>query len=393
MPVARDRRRVELRHGRRGRNRLRRVRRRVGGTHPRDEVTRKLTARAARMLGHAVGGLGFGYLILHPVSMVIFRLLAPDLPHWAAGDDHPIIGPVLLAFRPEMLPMGGVFALFSAAIAAGNGYLRGTLAMQESELRRRSELLARKNRRLVDLEQASRRTARYMAHDFKTHLSCVIGYADLLLAREEVREDPMKRVPLQAILRQALKMLDAVREMLDFARLRENAGVAPVETCAREILAQASEQEHVLGRGEPVEVGRGAGGCPPVLADNRLIARVMANLISNAVRHNSEPVSILLDAEVLADGKFVLFSCSDDGRGIDDRVRVRLFEEFAGSADREGSTGLGLAFCREAVRAHGGRIWAEHRDGTGARFCFTLRVAEEEEREDCTMAGEVRSRR
>jgi two-component system sensor histidine kinase KdpD len=65
---------------------------------------------------------------------------------------------------------------------------------------------------------------------------------------------------------------------------------------------------------------------------------------------------------------------ADDGPGIPEEVRGRLFEKFVTGRQRASGSGLGLLFCRLAVEAHGGKIRAESRPGGGAFFAFTLPV-------------------
>ena len=76
------------------------------------------------------------------------------------------------------------------------------------------------------------------------------------------------------------------------------------------------------------------------------------------------------------------FIVEDDGKGIEEGMEEKIFEEFVSisegsgqeknSADRKRGIGLGLAICKEVVRAHGGKIWAENRTEGGARFTFWL---------------------
>jgi signal transduction histidine kinase len=324
----------------------------------------------------------FGYLVLHPVSMVIFRVLSPGtFSHGRAG--HSILLPILHSFELEMLPMAVVFSLFSGAIAAGNGYQRARLAMQRSELAARADLLRARNERLADLERTNRRTARFMVHDFKTHLGAILGFADLLLERKGTGNDAGLQDALVRIRRQSPKMLGAVRELLDFSRLKELSELSRSSVSVAGLLADACDQHLGPGGNGEVHVGESCRSCPPVLADAGIVRRVLANLVSNALRHNAEPVRVELDAKPHPGESAVTFSCRDDGRGVAADLADHVFEEFSGTAGAgSDSTGLGLAFCREAVEAHGGRIWLERPGGPGATFCFTLPCTEEDH-DDC----------
>jgi K+-sensing histidine kinase KdpD len=76
-----------------------------------------------------------------------------------------------------------------------------------------------------------------------------------------------------------------------------------------------------------------------------------------------------------SDLQSTVFTCTDKGHGIPNEIRDRLFDEFTSSSREDGMTpsyGLGLAFCKAAVQAHGGRIWFESQTGTGTTFLFTI---------------------
>ena len=114
-----------------------------------------------------------------------------------------------------------------------------------------------------------------------------------------------------------------------------------------------------------------------LFADPRLLRRALCNLISNAIKHNGPDTRVRLDAQVAESRTEVVFSCRDDGVGIPPEVLPSIFNEFAGTNDSSGdSTGLGLAFCKAVVEAHGGRIWCESTPH-GARFFFTIPLHKE----------------
>jgi signal transduction histidine kinase len=96
------------------------------------------------------------------------------------------------------------------------------------------------------------------------------------------------------------------------------------------------------------------------------------NLLTNALRHTPSDGVVAVRVEPLP-GE-VRVAVEDTGEGLDGEARARMFERFwRGDRSRTTpGTGLGLAIARGLVEAHGGRIWAEDRDGGGARVCFTL---------------------
>jgi signal transduction histidine kinase len=105
---------------------------------------------------------------------------------------------------------------------------------------------------------------------------------------------------------------------------------------------------------------------------------VLLNLVTNALRHTPSDGSVLVSARRRAEELEV--SVEDTGAGLSPEAEQRMFERFwraDGSRARvSGGAGLGLAIAQGFVEAQGGRIWAENRPAGGARFAFTLPVAE-----------------
>jgi signal transduction histidine kinase len=105
------------------------------------------------------------------------------------------------------------------------------------------------------------------------------------------------------------------------------------------------------------------------------VERVLMNLLTNALRHTPSDGAVAVRVEPLQ-GE-VRVAVEDTGEGLDGEARARMFERFwRGDRSRTSpGAGLGLAIARGLVEAHGGRIWAEDREGGGARVCFTLPAA------------------
>jgi signal transduction histidine kinase len=116
---------------------------------------------------------------------------------------------------------------------------------------------------------------------------------------------------------------------------------------------------------------------PAVLGDRGLIERVLINLVDNALKFTPPGERVWIEAE--PDTEEVEVAVVDTGAGIPLEDRTRVFEKFTQVQGRTGTKrglGLGLAFCRMAVEAHGGRIWIEDGpEGNGSRLVFTLSKA------------------
>lgn len=140
-----------------------------------------------------------------------------------------------------------------------------------------------------------------------------------------------------------------------------------VESCVR-VLGPTAEARHV-------RLSTRIGGPATVRCAPEKVERVLFNLLTNALRHTPSDgaVAVLVDSEEGA----VRVAVEDTGDGLSPEAARRMFERFwRGDRARTGAgAGLGLAIARGLVEAHGGRIWAEHRDGGGTRVCFTLPAA------------------
>lgn len=121
---------------------------------------------------------------------------------------------------------------------------------------------------------------------------------------------------------------------------------------------------------------------PRVVADARLLERVLQNLVGNAIRHHGEGIPRIHVAAQRRGAEWDI-SIKDDGPGIDPRyfeVVFRMFGRLPQALGRDG-TGIGLALCRRIVERHGGRIWVESAPGEGAAFHFTLPADDAAERD------------
>ncbi|HEX7188728.1 MAG TPA: ATP-binding protein, partial [Actinomycetes bacterium] len=162
-----------------------------------------------------------------------------------------------------------------------------------------------------------------------------------------------------------------ITELLDIAR---------IDSGRLAVRRQAVDLERVVRRHVAGIVAAGQdpatfdvqvhGGIPEMWVDADKLDQVMANLLENAVRHGEGRVTIVVEPE--GDGAGV--TVMDEGEGIPDEQRDRVFTRFWRSG-RRGGTGLGLYIVRGLVEAHGGRIEVGRAPGGGARFRFVLPAA------------------
>jgi len=224
---------------------------------------------------------------------------------------------------------------------------------------------------LSRLFDTRRELVAWASHDLRTPLA---NMQAMLEALEDGLGEPEEYVP---VLREQVRVLSLlVDDLFELARIDAGAltlelhrlPVAPIvsssirgveaEARIRHVTLAAEVEDNVTARFAPEKV-----------------ERVLMNLLTNALRHTPSDgaVAVLVEPHV---GE-VQVSVEDTGAGLDAEAQERMFERFwRGDQSRSSrGAGLGLAIARGLVEAHGGRIWAEDREGGGARICFTLPAA------------------
>ena len=234
---------------------------------------------------------------------------------------------------------------------------------------------------LAPLEALERQRAEFLglvSHELRAPLAAIKGSAATLL--EEMADlDPAEtRAFLHVIAEQAGHMRGLIGDLLDAGRIEAGTlSVAPESSEVSELVERARTTFLSGGARHTVRIELPAG-LPRVMADRRRIVQVLVNLLSNAARH--APASAPIRVTATREGVHVAISVTDEGRGIAPERRAHLFRKYAGPEGEGAAGGLGLAICKGLVEAHGGRIRAESEGlGRGARFTFTLPVAEGED--------------
>jgi two-component system sensor histidine kinase KdpD len=208
-----------------------------------------------------------------------------------------------------------------------------------------------------------------VSHDLRTPLTAIKAAASSLLQEDvEWGEEAMRGFAL-SIEREADRLNHLVGNLLDMSRIEEGALVPEKEEYSLTALIY-----DVLGRLEPLLEGRTVRTHLPddlllVELDYLQMDQVLTNLIENSVRYT--PAESPIDVSAQLNGEQVIISVADRGPGIPPSDLERVFDKFYRVLHGQHpggypmGSGLGLAVCKGLVEAHGGRIWAELRDGGG----------------------------
>ena len=233
---------------------------------------------------------------------------------------------------------------------------------------------------LAPFEELERMRTEFLAivsHELRTPLTSIQGSTGAVLSAEPgfARAEMMQF--FRIIDEQAARMSGLIRDLLDAGRIATGTLSVSPEPSDVAALVDAARTSFLSGGGRHAIVADLPADLPRVMADRERVVQVLTNLFTNAARHSAESSPIRIAAR--HDDLAVAVSVSDEGRGIPPEQLPHLFMKHAvGDDEARGlGRGLGLAICKGLVEAHGGRIRAESAIGRGARFTFTIPVAEE----------------
>jgi PAS domain S-box-containing protein len=210
-----------------------------------------------------------------------------------------------------------------------------------------------------------------VSHEIKTPMTAVKGSIGLLLTEITGKVNPDQRKYLEMAVANVDRLSRLIGRILDFQRLKAgkaefgvreddlNAAVREVVDC----MALMAEKKGLGLFFDPDE------GLPPVAFDKDRIIEVLMNLIDNSIKA-TEKGGVAVLTRGLEDR--VRVTVKDTGRGFDKADVSKLFKQFSQIGRKAGGAGLGLAICKEIIKAHKGSIWAESEPHKGTSFHFEL---------------------
>ncbi|WP_273545964.1 response regulator [Leptodesmis sichuanensis] len=272
-----------------------------------------------------------------------------------------------------------------------------------------------------------------VSHELRTPLTSISGALDLLAHGVLQSKPEQAQRMLNIAANNADRLVRLINDILDIERIESGKVTMTLQVCdAADLMNQSVEAMQDLADRSGITLSA-APLSVPVWADCDRIIQVFTNLISNAIKFSEAGSTVWLKAE-LAIGErgsgirdqglgigeaghssledtgqrtkanlefkiqnlefpYLLFSISDQGRGIPADKLESIFERFqqvdASDSRQKGGTGLGLAICRTIVQLHHGRIWVESSPGRGSTFFFTLPLAPSDNKVDSAVNSEL----
>ncbi len=225
-----------------------------------------------------------------------------------------------------------------------------------------------------EVERLREELLHMLVHDLRNPLTLVINSLQIQMTPEL---DGLRIEALELGYANAVRLLSMINAILDLTRLRSGyLQVHPQPTELESIIR--GQLDYLIPPGRKVKVTMEIEPSARfVCADLPLLRRVFQNILGNALKFIAYDESGYIRVEVHREGEWVQVSVFNNGEPISEDVMPRLFQQYATGDAYVGGIGLGLAFCKMVIEAHGGRIWAENLPEAGeVVFTFTLPVAD-----------------
>ncbi len=316
----------------------------VAEERPTQSLTRVLADLGSALARPLLQAAGIGMLVAVVLAAVISRTIARPLQ-----------------------------AASNAATAVAHGDLNQYVPETgPTEVKAVAQAFNRMSARVRATQQAQRDFMANISHDLKTPLTSIQGYSQAIM--DGAARDPKQAAAI--IHDEAERVNRMVIELTDLTRMQAGQfRLERVPVHLEQIVTTVSSKLAVVAEQQGVRLNVDVRPLPVINADGDRLVQVLNNLISNAIKFTPAGGQVWVEAEPAPDG--VIVRVRDTGTGIPESEIPRIFERFYQVDKTRGPTrgmGLGLAIVNEIVRAHGGRVDVESREGRGASFTVWLPI-------------------
>ncbi|WP_234346614.1 sensor histidine kinase [Cellulomonas timonensis] len=314
------------------------------------------------------------YVIVEVVVALAGLLIAGFLGSWLMGRElRPLNRMAATATRVAELPLSRGEVMLAERVPEDDTDPSTEVGQVGSAL---NQMLGHVEAALASRHESETQVRQFVAdasHELRTPLASIRGYAELVRRLpDELPPDALRA--MSRVESESRRMTALVEDMLLLARLDAGRELEQQDVDVAALAVDALADAHAASRDHVwrLDMDETEDSSPPVVrGDEHRLRQVLANLLSNAREHTPPGTTVLLG--VHADAGHVRLTVRDDGPGIAEPLRSRLFQRFTrGDSSRNratGSTGLGLAIVHAVVLAHGGTITA---DGTPGATTFTV---------------------
>jgi len=244
------------------------------------------------------------------------------------------------------------------------------------KLKAATDALEESYRKLRELEKVRDDLMKMIVHDLKTPLTSVLATLEMVGDGDFGAVTLDQRRALGDAEAKAEELLGLIGDLLEVAKVEETGMVlTPAAVAPGAFIAEVLHEWDVRFTQEHASIVTSiAEDAPTFDADKPLLKRVFSNILQNALTHSGSAIELRISVRGEEDG--ILFGIQDNGPGIPEEFHDLIFQKFGrvktAHVPRVRSSGLGLAFCKLVVEAHGGRIWVRSAAGEGSTFYVQL---------------------
>lgn len=344
---------------------------------------------------HFSGGIENPFLLFFAFHMIIASILRSRLQSYlqatlavalfgglivleAAGwiEHHGLAGFAGHGLYRDWTYVFGTLFVFSVTV-----YLLVYMTTSISEqLQRQQESLERANALLREKDQVKNEYVLRVTHDIKGHLAAVLNCLDVVVGGMLGPLNDKQKDFVDRAHRRTTKCLEFITALLTLTRMKLAGRLESEQFSLKKCILNTLALVQNRARSKSIMLTHQVDPRIDMISGEAvLIEETITNILLNAVKYTPDGGRVGLEVE--QNGSFVQIRITDTGIGIPEADHGRIFEEFyraenARAAERDG-TGLGLAFARQVVERHGGRIWIENNPQGGTIFTFTLPVHED----------------
>lgn len=364
---------------------------------------RSSTATISQIWSHSLRNsfifTAFGLLVAMSLGMVVMRRLTGSIMLLSSGAEEIGRGNlshrITIGGRDEIAQLADGFNLMAVRLQRSMEEMRlsksqveeysnrlksahASLEMYSHELEKVNQQLLDSNIKLQKANEVKDTFLSTVSHELKTPLTTIIGYVSMFIEGALGGMNDEQRQALEVVSRRGKNLQDLISDLLDLSKIDSgkvelrrryldiNNELKNVEEVFHERLKANNQQMMISVPENP----------PRVSADSERIAQVLFNLVGNAIKFTPADGMITVRISCPQDANHLIISVADTGIGIPQSELTHIFERFYQVDRRDGreypGTGLGLAISKDLVELHGGRIWAESREGHGSVISFTL---------------------
>jgi len=230
--------------------------------------------------------------------------------------------------------------------------------------------MRRINKKLQDLSAFKDSMTHFLVHDLKNALNTIVNF--------DTRSDPENQIAI--VKHSGKRMLGLVTNLLDIGKFENNRmDLTSADVSVGEVIKNAVQHLSIQAGNRLITIRTHPESDFVVRSDEEITERILVNLLENAIKHSPAGGTVSVFAE--SDNNMVRISIKDQGEGIPTGLMPSVFEKYTTAPGHpkgsQRSYGLGLAFCKLAVEAQGGKIGIESQPGKGTTAWFTLPMVNE----------------